>query len=269
MKHCSLIFFLTFAMAIAEEPKSILEIKFPDLRPTLLELSTGKKVVPTLLYQLPDNFEPGREYPVFVFLTGGTGSGQKTGGLGRARAITGGKNFIAVSLPLYRNTATLEKDALFNDLLIGVDDYPAISKSYSTMFAKFFETVPGAKKTGNVMGGFSNGAHTASVLLSCQDETTLKHFSHFIFADGGIWLSGLQRLPMKQCRFLGLYGDDTDSFWTRPLIIQQFKNIKATAEPLKIDFELIVMEGVGHKFPSVYNSDVFDWLLRGFPDLKK
>ena len=135
------------------------------------------------------------------------------------------------------------------------------------MFAEFFKTVPEAQATGNVMGGFSNGAHTTSVLLSCMDETTLEHFSHFIFADGGVWLSGLLRMPMKQCRFLGLYGD-TDTYWTRPVIIQQFKNMKATADALKIDFELIVMEGIGHSFPPSYNSQVHDWILKGFPDLK-
>lgn len=251
--------------ALASHAQEPVVIEFPELGPTLLELATGKKVVPTLMYQLPDNFEEGKEYPVFVFLSGGTGGGQKSGGLQRARTITGGRDFIAVSLPNYRNTTALDSDALFEDLLIGVDDYPAIEKAYTVMFAKFFATVPQARKSGNVMGGFSNGAHITSVLLSCQDPTTLKHFSNFIFADGGIWLSGLQRQSMKKCRFLGLYGD-TDTYWTRPVIIQQFQTMKATADAQKIDFELIVMEGTGHRFPAEYDDQVWRWIQHGFSE---
>ncbi|MDF1861205.1 MAG: hypothetical protein P1U87_13395 [Verrucomicrobiales bacterium] len=251
----------------AEDALPIHELKFPDLGPTLVELSTGEKSTPTLLYQLPDNFDPDREFPVIVFLAGGTGAGQRSGGLGRARAIVGRNHFITVSLPLYRNTAALDPEATFDDLLIGVDDYPPIANAYAKMFAKFFETVPQARKTGNVMGGFSNGAHTTSVLLSCQDGPTLKHFSHFIFADGGVWLSGLLRQSIRDRRFLGLYGD-TDTYWTRPVIIQQFQTMKATADAQKIDFELITMEGVGHKFPAEYNERVRKWIFGGFPDLE-
>lgn len=247
------------AKSARPEEQEIHELAFPDLGPTLLELSTGEQQVPKLLYQLPDNFLPGKKFPVFVFLTGGSGGGQRTGGLGRARAITGGQDYIAVSLPLYRNTETLDKEALFGDVLIGVDDYPAIARDYTPMLRKFFETVPEAKGTGNAMGGFSNGAHTVSVLLSCHDKFTLTHFSQFIFADGGIWLSGLQRQPMKKCRFLGLYGD-TDNYWTRPVIIRQFQSMKETADALKIDFDLIVMKGIGHKFPAEYNEAVRAWL---------
>lgn len=256
---------LALTPVVAEQAQPIVEIEFPDLGPSLLELATGKTQTPTLLYQLPDNFEKEKTYPVFVFLAGGSGGGQKSGGLDCARAITGGKDFIAVSLPLYRDTKELIKEAVFDDLLIGTDDYPAISKAYSAMFETFFEEVPQARKTGNIMGGFSNGAHTTSVLLSCQDKSTLDHFSHFIFADGGVWLSGLLREPMKKCRFLGLYGD-TDKAWTRPVMIQQFKNMKAIADAQKIDFELIVMKGIGHSFPAQYNGQVRDWILKGLEE---
>lgn len=258
---------LFLTTAAAEDTLPIHELEFPDLGPSLVELSTGEKSVPTLLYQLPDNFEPGGEFPVFVFLAGGTGAGQRSGGLGRARAIVGPNHFITVSLPLYRNTDALDPEAAFNDLLIGVDDYPPMAKAYTEMLSKFFDTVPEARETGNVMGGFSNGAHTASVLLSCQDPPTLKHFSHFIFADGGVWLSGLLRQSMKDCRFLGLYGD-TDTYWTRPVIIQQFMTMKAIADAQKIDFELITMEGVGHKFPAEYNDRVRKWIFAGYPELE-
>lgn len=267
MKFCISFLFLFPAPVLAEDALPVHEIEFPNLGPTLVELSTGERSVPTLLYQLPENFEPNKKFPVIVFLTGGTGSGQRSGGLGRARALVGRNHFIAVSLPLYRNTGALDPEAAFNDLLIGTDDYPVIEKAYSEMLAKFFDTVPQAMKTGNVMGGFSNGAHTTSVLLSCQDKPTLRHFSHFIFADGGVWLSGLLRQSMKDRRFLGLYGD-TDSSWTRPVIIQQFLNMKAAADAQKIDFELIVMEGVGHKFPAEYNVRVKEWIFAGFPELE-
>lgn len=247
---------------VAADETEIHELAFPDLGPTLLELATGEEQVPRLLYQLPDNLEPGETAPVFVFLAGGAGKAQESGGLGRARAITGGKDYIAVSLPLYRDTDALDPEAPFNDLLIGVDDYPAIRRAYVPMLEKFFETVPEARRTGNVMGGFSNGAHTTSVLLSCQDAFTLEHFSQFLFADGGVWMSGLLRRPMRGRRFLGFYGDTSDA-WTRPVIIKQFEAMKATADAMKIDFELVVMEGKGHSFPAEYNERVREWLAAG------
>lgn len=254
-----LLFFLASFSGAEESP--VQELPFPELRPTLVELATGEEQVPKLLYQLPDNFVPGKKHPVFVFLAGGTGKGQKGGGLDRARAITEGKDYIAVSLPLYRHTTKLDEEALFGDLLIGVDDYPAIRAAYHPMLQKFFETVPEAQRSGNVMGGFSNGAHTTSVLLSCQDSFVLDHFSQFIFADGGVWLSGLQRQRMKSCRFLGLYGDTAD-YWTRPVIMRQFLSMREKADALDIEFELVAMEGIGHSFPKEYNSTVRDWLNR-------
>ena len=237
------------------------EIVFPDIGPTLLTLATGKESPTKLLYRLPDNFSPEKKYPVFVFLAGGTGGGMEKGGLGRAVAITDGKDYIAVTLPLFRKTEALDEKELFGGLLIGVDDFPVISEAYGTMLTTFFTTVPQARKTGNIMGGFSNGAHTTAFLVSGQDEVVLKHFQHFILADGGIWMSSLQRLRMKECTFLGLYGD-TDTYWTRPVIMQQFKNMKLTADAVGVDFELIVMKGQGHKFPAEYNEQVWDWMQR-------
>jgi len=245
----------------AQVPGKTYELVFPEIFPTLFTLATGEERVAKLLYRLPDNFSPEKKYPVFVFLTGGTGEGMENGGLGRAVKITGGKDYITATLPLFRRGEELEKEELFEGLLIGVDDYPVISKSYRTMLNRFFEAVPNAQRTGNFMGGFSNGAHTTASLVSGQDETVLKHFQHFILADGGIWMSNLQRHRMKDCSFLGLYGD-TDNYWTRPVIMQQFQTMKMTADALEVSFELIEMKGVGHKFPAEYDDDVLGWMKK-------
>jgi hypothetical protein len=237
------------------------ELVFPEIGPTLFTLSTGKENAAKLLYRLPDNFSPEKKYPVFVFLTGGTGDGMEKKGLGRAVSITGGNDYITATLPLFRRGDQLNEEELFGGLLIGVDDFPVISQAYGVMLKRFFEAVPNAKKTGNFMGGFSNGAHTTAFLVSGQDETVLKHFQHFILADGGIWMSSLQRHRMKACSFLGLYGD-TDKYWTRPVIMQQFKTMKMTADALEVSFELIEMKGVGHQFPAQYDSDVLEWMKR-------
>ena len=256
-----LIFTIAVTFSIAEDEPKVYTLEFDDLGPTLLELNSGEKQVPTLMYQLPMNFSADKQYPVFVFIAGGDARNQKGGGLGRGVRIVGGKDYIVVTLPLYRNTKKLKKEAIFGDLLIGADDYPAIKRAYQPMLNKFFETVPQARKTGNVMGGFSNGAHTTGVLISCQDEVTLKHFSQFVLVDGGIWMSGLLRENIKKCRFLGLYGD-TDEYWTRPVLIQQFKNMKAVADAQKIDFELVVMKGIGHRFPGEYDEAIREWLQK-------
>ncbi len=261
-----LIWILFVTLSIAEEKleqKSgeTLELVFPEIVPTLFTQATGEERVPNLLYRLPDNFSADKKYPVFVFLTGGTGSGMEKGGLGRAVQITGGKDYITATLPLFRRGNEVEKDELFGGVLIGVDDFPVISKAYGAMLTKFFKEVPNAQTTGNFMGGFSNGAHTTAFLVSGQDETVLKHFQHFILADGGIWMSSLHRYRMKECSFLGLYGD-TDKYWTRPVIIQQFKTMKMTADALDVSFELIEMKGFGHKFPAEFDDDVLAWMKR-------
>lgn len=245
----------------AQVPGKTYDLVFPEIGPTLFTLATGEERVANLLYRLPDNFSPEKKYPVFVFLTGGAGGGMEKKGLGRAVSITGGKDFITATLPLFRRGGELEKEELFGGLLIGGDDYPVISKAYHTMLNQFFETVPNAQRTGNFMGGFSNGAHTTAFLVSGQDETVLKHFQHFILADGGIWMSSLQRHRMKDCTFLGLYGD-TDKYWTRPVIMQQFQTIKMTADALDVSFELIVMKGVGHQFPPEYDDEVLGWMKK-------
>ena len=248
-------------LARGVEPGKTFELSFPDIGPTLLTLAKGEEQTAKLLYRLPDNFSPEKKYPVFVFLTGGTGDGMEKKGLGRAVAITGGKDYILATLPLFRRGEKLDEEELFGGLLIGVDDFPVISKAYGAMLTRFFEEVPHARNTGNFMGGFSNGAHTTAFLISGQDETVLKHFQHFILADGGIWLSSLHRHRMKKCSFLGLYGD-TDSYWTRPVIIQQFKTMKMTADALEVSFELIEMPGVGHRFPAEYDDDVLAWMKK-------
>ena len=245
----------------SQTPGTTHELKFPDIGPTLFTLATGEARDCTLIYRLPDNFAPEKSFPVFVFLTGGDGRGMVSSGLGRAQRITQGKDYIAVSLPLFRRGPVLDEDELFGGVLIGMDDFETISDAYAKMLARFFEVVPNARKTGNVMGGFSNGAHTTAVLVSGQDETVLKHFQHFILADGGIWLSNLQRKALRSRRFLGLYGD-TDSYWTRPVIMQQFKTMKATADAVQVDFELVVMKGIGHQFPADYDAVVREWIGR-------
>jgi len=245
----------------------IYELKFPEIGPTLFTLATGDEQICTLMYRLPDNYEAGKQYPVFVFLTGGNGGGMKSSGLERARRITEGQDYIAVSLPLFRKGADLDEDELFGGVLIGMDDFETISSAYRKMLTRFFKVVPSAGKTGNVMGGFSNGAHTTAVLVSGLDETILRHFQHFLLVDGGIWLSNLQRKKLSSCRFLGLYGD-TDNYWTRPVIIQQFKNMKAIADAVKRDFELIVMKGIGHQFPPAYDKEVKEWIFRSGPTVE-
>ena len=79
---CCLFTLFTVTPVVAEEFE-IQELAFPELGPTLLELATGEAQVPKLLYQMPEGWSEGETYPVFVFLAGGTGKGQREGGLGR------------------------------------------------------------------------------------------------------------------------------------------------------------------------------------------
>ena len=68
-------------------PGQFYELAFPDIGPTLFTLATGEERECTLMYRLPDNYDPEKEFPVFVFLTGGNGGGMKSAGLGRAHIM--------------------------------------------------------------------------------------------------------------------------------------------------------------------------------------
>jgi hypothetical protein len=58
------------------EPNATLRFEFPDLHDTLMTKASGEKQPARLTAQLPENYSPGGEFPLLIFLTGALKSDQ-------------------------------------------------------------------------------------------------------------------------------------------------------------------------------------------------
>jgi hypothetical protein len=102
------------------------------------------------------------------------------------------------------------------------------------------------------------------VLLAGHDEFILSHFRSFFFLEGGtgpLLANVLQKRSFKPCRFLVLVGDSHPALDARtpapwgalaPLV-------HAFARRHKLDLQLVVMKGYGHKAAPEYLKLVGEW----------
>jgi predicted peptidase len=237
------------------EPNASLSLEFPDLPETLATKFTGEKQPARLTAELPENYSSDGRFPIFIFLHGGHG------GHGRphpiTREIAGKRDFICVTLPLFKQTFDPDEGAL-----ISMDDFALIGRAYRTMLQKLFETVPNITPERSTLGGFSNGAHTTAVLLAGHDEFILRHFRAFFFVEGASPLAAnvLQKLAMKQYRFLVLYGDQSKGLPVREALILVSRSLDYSAKERQLDFTSIVMRGAGHELPPDYSKQIGLWL---------
>ncbi len=238
-----------------------LRFEFPDLPDTLITMSGGAKQPAVLTARLPENYSSEGTFGLVVFLGGGAGgSGTDPG---EARALAGPRDFIAVSMPLFKRS--LDKREPAAGLMVSMDDFDAISAAYRTMLGRLFQAVPNIQPERSAMGGFSNGAHTTGVLLAGQDAFTLSHFRLFYFADGGMGplaANMLQKTRMKQCRLLLLCGEKPTGDPDREFCMATTRGLAWAAQDCKVDLTTVIMLGHGHEFPAPYRNLVGQWLRR-------
>jgi predicted esterase len=109
------------------------------------------------------------------------------------------------------------------------------------------------------MVGFSNGANTIAILVSCQDEFILNNFKSFGLVDAGYWyLNGIHKRALDKSRFLLLVGDRKDP--KRNILIRQAQTISDASEFVKAEVTLHFMKNTGHQFPFRYKQLVGKWL---------
>jgi predicted peptidase len=134
---------------------------------------------------LPTNYDPGRKYPLFVFLNGWDGG---TGGNpGVARGITQDRDFVCLSVPLFK-AADFKVDkpnVAGAGFIITAPDGKRIWPLFQTMLAKLDELVPNIDPVHRILGGFSNGAHAIAALLDGSDGEVARRFSAFLCVEGG------------------------------------------------------------------------------------
>jgi hypothetical protein len=169
-------------------PGSTLTVTFPEMPSTFYTLSQKKNVKAQMTVFLPTNYEPGRKHPLLIFLGGGDGGTGSNPGV--ARALTAEKDFVCISLPLFKVT---DPKAPGGDFIMRDPDAKYMWPFFRTMLAKLEDRVPNIDPAHRVLGGFSNGAHAAQGLIDESDGEIARRFSAFFFVEGG---GRLQRVTL-------------------------------------------------------------------------
>lgn len=166
----------------ALRPGATLTIAFPELPPTYYALAQKKNVPAQMTIFLPTNYDPARKHPLFIFLSGGDGGAG--GDPAVARAITQEKDFVCVSMPLFRAPEP-QGTTQRGTVVISGPDGRAMWPCFRAMLAKLDDVVPNLDPAHQVLGGFSNGAHATAALLDESDGAVARRFSAFFFGEGG------------------------------------------------------------------------------------
>jgi hypothetical protein len=255
---------------VALTPNARIVFEFPDLPETFFSKATHQSVPAMLTAQLPENYSSSERFPLFVFLEGGNGG---RGDSAQGRAIVGPRDFIAVSLPLFRDASGAKPPAIPGvsiDLgsLVNLNDAPVLAKSYRTMLQKLLDTVPNVATERSTFGGFSNGAHATGALLAAKDEFIMGHFKAFCFFEGGLALAQdpgtLGQSALRDSRFITIFGDsDSDpnlQMQRQLLAVPLLKKLEETAVGAHLDFTRVVMRGYGHTMPAEYKKLLGQWV---------
>lgn len=245
------------------QPGQNITIPFPSLPRPFSALAGGKPAIPCLDIRLPDNYKPGRKFPLFVHIPGGSGSYK--GNLAAAREIIGTRNWILASLPLFKKS--FDKKEIYGGILICHEDRPMIAASYAVMLKRLFRLIPNIDFKRSVIGGSSNGAHTVALLITAQDPVILKYFRGYYFGDGGILqLSDLHKLSLRGHRFLMIVGaKDRRKVTPRNLLdlyLIQSRLHEAWAKINGLDFRRIERPDMGHAFDARCMAAVRRWARR-------
>ena len=85
-------------------PGSSFAVTFPEMPATFYALEQKKALQAQMTVFLPTNYDRGRKHPLLIFLNGGDGGTGANPGV--ARALSAEQDFVCVSLPLFKVTAS-------------------------------------------------------------------------------------------------------------------------------------------------------------------
>ncbi len=244
------------SQAIDLTPGQVLTFEFPDLPPTL----AGK--TPRITLRLPDNYSPSEKYPLLIFLAGGKGG--KGNDLNTPKKLMGTEDYIIGNFPLFGQSNGAEP---FDGSLVGFDNYPAIATAFKAFMAQINESIPNIDTEQNVIGGFSNGAHTLAVMLSMLDPNFLANFKYVFFIDGGedwAWAGLSRTTKLKNHHFLLVYGGGKPgkAEWWRQHTLNRAESYREFAQEWNLDLNVQVIKGFNHGFHKEFYPVVRRWLAR-------
>jgi hypothetical protein len=252
-----LVFASSSVLAGELEPSKVVAVSFPEtsLPPSLYSTFTGDSTPPTLRYRLPDDYDPDKRYPLLVYVPGYHGG--PSGNIGNAQTIAGPRDWVVASLPLFKGA--FDRDEIGGGILVGFQDAPALSRAYTVILGKLFELVPNLDAEQSAMVGFSNGALTIAVLVSCHDELILTRFKSFCLVDQGmLHLNDLHKKHARDSRFLVLSGDKEGL--GRDLKIRGGRLLQDSWQLVGVDLTFHIMKDTGHELHDRHMEMIGRWL---------
>lgn len=130
-----------------------------------------------IVIRLPSGYDAAHDWPVFLWLNGGTGAP------GLNTQLADGHPFILVSMPLFKR-----KDAPANEPALRDADGEVLAPAFRRMMTVLERQVPNIDERHSIIGGFSNGANAIKV-LSIKAPEVLRHFGAVLLNDGGVFMT--------------------------------------------------------------------------------
>ena len=233
-------------------PGETFSIRFPDLPPTFYRLDTEEKIPTQMTVFLPTNYESNRKHPLLIFLEGGNGGGATNPKA--ARALSEEKDFVCVILPLFKEKL-LPKQPPGNGsniprILMRPEEATYMWPIFKKMLAGLDEVVPNLDPEHQIIGGFSNGAHTIAAMIDDANCDLSQRFSGFFLVEGG----------MRIQRFEALKGKPILMVWGHERLRAKGQTNCDAALAVGARATLYIMNNVGHDFPVREYPAVRAWL---------
>lgn len=231
-------------------PGKTISVQFPGMPPTFSAMQQKKNVPAQMTVYLPTNYDPAKKIPLLIWLNGGDGGDGNT--LGVARGVTQGRDFICVSVPLFKASLAPVSGPKGPrpGFVINAEDGRYMWPYFKTMLAKLDELVPNIDPAHQILGGFSNGAHATAALIDGSNGEITRRFSAFVVVEGAGKLQHYELLKDKP--FL-MVSSNAKSAPRAQQIMEAAKAAGARAE--------FLVEDVGqHDFPVRAYPKVGAWL---------
>lgn len=243
------------ANSTVQHPDSTMTLTFENLPPTLFNqvVESDKPAQATVWYTA--NYTLDKKFPLLIWLGGGNG-GPGTN-LKIPKSITGSNDFICVNLPLFKKTlepVNADSSNFWMRLYIDDENADIIWDSYNIMLKKIFSTIPNIDQKNTFMGGFSNGAHTISVLLNRNKAELNRYIRNYFLVEGGNDFTHLNALKRRNLLVM-VGGNNLERGYKKKL-----KSIYDSAKEKNISVEYHVMDSTGHGFPAKFHPLVREWM---------
>jgi predicted peptidase len=231
-------------------PGTTFTVTFPEMPPTFYAVFEKQDAKAQMTVFLPSNYDAGKKFPLLIFLNGWDGGAG--GDLGVARSLCQGRDFICVSMPLFKATdfKVADPNVPGAGFVMQAEDGKYMWPFFRTMLEKLEEVVPNIDPAHRILGGFSNGAHAIAALLDESEGEVARRFSAFLLVEGGGKLQHYDLLKNKP--FLMVSSNAKSK--------RRAQEICDTAKAAGAKATLLVEDVGKHDFPVSAYPDVGQWL---------